>query len=76
MDEDDYSNTQCELLMGRLEEIPVAPRVPHSLNELLYTASETGVIDTGISEEDAIKIWKLVELAKTLGDTCPQELRM
>ncbi|MNC39735.1 hypothetical protein D3C75_884070 [compost metagenome] len=45
------------------------------LSELMYTASETGIIDN-MSSVDAIIIWKIVELAKSFGDTIPDELRM
>ncbi|MNR10002.1 hypothetical protein D3C85_1262290 [compost metagenome] len=75
-DDWDEEDSQRTRLQARLETIPVAPKQPRSLNELLYTASETSIIDFGISEEDALTIWKLVELAKSFGDTCPQELRM
>lgn len=46
-----------------------------ALNELLYTASETGVID-GIDAAAAITVWKLVVLAQTLGEDIPAGLRM
>lgn len=62
-------------LQDRLEEIP-APHTVGSLVELLYTADETCCVECGISPEDAITIWKIVELAKSLGDNCPRELRM
>ena len=78
MCDDDWDEevSQRTRLLDRLEEIPIAPYIPGSLAELLYTADETGIIDYGVCPEDALKIWKIVELAKTLGDTCPQELRM
>lgn len=73
-DEEDSQRTR---LLARLEEIPVAFHIPGSLRELLYTADETGIVDSlGIDVNDAVKIWKIVELAKQLGDNCPQELRM
>lgn len=75
MSDDDYKNTQCELLNTRLEAIENPELAGNTLSELIYTASETGLIDFAVYE-DALTIWKLVELAKTLGDNCPQELRM
>lgn len=68
--------SQRTRLLDKLEEIPVASHIPRSLGELLYTANETGILDSGVCVEDALKIWKIVELAKSLGDNCPQELRM
>lgn len=70
------SNHPGVILRERLEDGMDAPRPPGSLNELLYTASETGILEDGISDKDALIIWKIVELAKSLGDNCPQELRM
>lgn len=72
----DEEVSQRTRLLARLEEIPVAPHIPYSLTELLYTAEETSILDGGVCPEDAVKIWKIVELAKSLGDNCPQELRM
>lgn len=76
-DDWDEEDSQRTRLLARLEEIPMAPHIPGSLCELLYTADETGIVDgLGIDVNDALKIWKIVELAKSLGDNCPQELRM
>lgn len=75
-DEDDYKKSQSELLNERLDAIEDSKFADHTLNELLYTASECGIIDYGITNADALTVWKIVELAKTLGDNLPQELRM
>ena len=75
-DDWDEEDSQSTRLRARLDEIPVASHIPGSLAELLYTADETGILGCGISPEDAVKIWKIVELAKSLGDNCPQEFRM
>lgn len=75
-DEDDYKKSQSELLNERLDAIDFPEIGDHTFSELLYTASECGLIDYGISSVDALTVWKIVELAKTLGDNCPQELRM
>lgn len=78
MRDDDWGPEDSAMthLNAKLEEIPSAPHIPRSLCELLYTADETGIIDAGCCPVNALKIWKIVELAKSLGDNCPQELRM
>lgn len=72
-----YDEERTQLL--RLKELLSATPSPSlegsALAELMYTASENGLI-YNMSSVDAVIIWKLVELAKSFGDTCPQELRM
>jgi len=75
MCDEDYVHTQCKLLNDQLTAVEFAGSAG-CLSELIYTASETGILDCGISFEDALTVWKIVELAKSLGDNCPQELRM
>lgn len=73
--DDEYS--QATRLREHLAKIPEPDLQGRErvLSELMYTASETGLIES-MSSIDAIALWKIVELAKSLGDTCPQELRM
>lgn len=74
---DDEERLQLQYLRQFLNTIPQPDLQGHEqvLSELMYTASETGLIQN-MSSVDAVIIWKIVELAKSLGDTCPQELRM
>ena len=74
---DDEERQQLQYLRQFLNTIPQPDFQGNerALSELMYTASETGLIEN-MSSIDAITIWKIVELAKSLGDTCPQELRM
>jgi hypothetical protein len=34
-----------------------------ALGEIIYTANETGLLESEISFEDAITVWKMVEMA-------------
>ena len=73
---DDEERSQLAHLKARLSEIETdLVGKERTLAELMYTASENGLI-YNMSSVDAVIIWKIVELAKSLGDTCPQELRM
>lgn len=47
-----------------------------ALNELLYSARETGLIDFKLDNETAVNIWKLVEIAKEYRTTLPDKLKM
>ena len=47
-----------------------------TLNELLYTAAETGMMDFRLSEKDAMMVACIVGLAVKLGRKVPDELRM
>lgn len=71
----DEERSQLQHLKQLLNTIPSPDTEGSALAELMYTASENGLIEN-ISSVDAVIIWKIVELAKSLGDTCPQELRM
>jgi hypothetical protein len=65
-----------DALRERLEQIQVPPTLnKRTLEELLYTATERGLIE-GISYEDAITVGKLMQLATMLGKKCPEEFRM
>lgn len=71
----DEERPQLHQLKALLGTIPSPDTEGSALAELMYTASENGLI-YNMSSVDAVIIWKLVELAKSFGDTCPQELRM
>lgn len=73
----DEERLQLQYLRQFLNTVPV-PNFEgneRALSELMYTASETGLIEN-MSSVDAITIWKIVELAKSFGDNIPDELRM
>lgn len=74
---DDEERSQLQYLKQFLNTIPQPDLQGHerALSELMYTASETGLIEN-MSSVDAILIWKIVELAKSFGDTIPEEVRM
>lgn len=76
-DHDDEERLQLQYLKQFLNTIPEPDLQGHErvLCELMYTASETGLIEN-MSSIDAITLWKIVELAKSFKDTLPQELRM
>lgn len=76
MSDYDEGRPQLAHLKARLAEIDL-DLLGHerTLSELMYTASENGLI-YNMSSVDAGIIWQIVELAKSLGDNCPQELRM
>lgn len=46
------------------------------LMELMYTASETGILDVNTDPEDIETIVKIFQLAIGYGDKVPEELRM
>ena len=75
--DDDCERSQLTYLKEFLNTInqPDLDGRERTLSELMYTASETGLIEN-MSSVDAILIWKIVELAKTFGDNIPQEVRM
>ncbi|PKP53848.1 MAG: hypothetical protein CVT92_02635 [Bacteroidetes bacterium HGW-Bacteroidetes-1] len=47
-----------------------------ALNELCYSAEETGFLSFRIESEEAILIWKLVEIAKKYRTKLPKQLKM
>jgi hypothetical protein len=47
-----------------------------ALNSLCYSAEETGFLPCRIDPEDAIVIWKLVEIAKQYKSKLPKQLKM
>ena len=65
---------KAQLLLAELNEIHIDNEVRHTLNELSYTAYETGVIDVKLHEP--IIIAKLVKLAEKFRQRLPDELRM
>lgn len=70
--------SQSDTLQIHLDTIqdPVAGTpCERALDELLYTASETGLIE-GIDKKDAITVWKMVVLAMSFGPNIPEGLRM
>ncbi|MNI31417.1 hypothetical protein D3C73_853010 [compost metagenome] len=76
MHDDDEERLQLQYLRQFLNTVPLDLKGHEQvLSELMYTASETGLIEN-MSSVDAITIWKIVELAKSFQDTFPQELRM
>lgn len=68
--------TQREELNERLDEIHEPIFNEKVLEELAYTANETGIFDDGLSTSQIMKAWKLVTLAQSLGDNLPEELVM
>lgn len=74
---DDEERSQLQYLKQFLNTVkqPDLDGRERALSELMYTASETGLIEN-MSSVDAILIWKIVELAKSFGDTIPEEVRM
>lgn len=73
---DDEERPQLSHLKARLAGIELnLSGQERTLSELMYTASETGLIEN-MSSVDAITIWKIVELSKSFGDNIPEELRM
>lgn len=74
---DDEERSQLQYLKQFLNTVKQPDLDGHerALSELMYTASETGLIEN-MSSVDAILIWKIVELAKSFGDTIPEEVRM
>lgn len=74
---DDEERLQLQYLRQFLNTVPMPnfEGKERTLSELMYTASETGLIEN-MSSVDAITIWKIVELSKSFGDNIPEELRM
>lgn len=48
----------------------------NALKHLLYSAEETGILPYRIAPEDAINIWKLVEIANEYRTKLPKKLKM
>lgn len=59
---------QRESLLNLLSPVDNPSKMSYAaLTELLYTASVTGVLDyDSISVDEAILIWKLIEISKTI----------
>lgn len=69
---------QREALMehlGALENVELSTQARSNLNELLYTAIETGVLEH-VDTDQALLIVQIVALAVELDDDFPRELRM
>jgi len=64
------------VLQAALDAVGMIDVSERALDELLHTASESGLID-GCSIEDAYTIMQIAELAKTFPNgRCPSEYRM
>jgi len=48
----------------------------NALRSVLYSAEETGILPCRIAPEDAINIWKLVEIANEYRTKLPDKLKM
>lgn len=64
-----------EALQAELDNIFIAPSVVRHMEELLYTASESGLIDYRLRGEDVVVALKLAKLANNLLGV-PNYLRM
>lgn len=68
---------KLENLLKEMSTIGVDGNTVKALNELTYTASETGILPFSFHDDnDLITIIKLVELAKKYGNIVPDSLRM
>ena len=67
----DYSAHPGYLLRGELSSVEAPDKTP-ALGELLYTAVETGILE-GVDVEDALTIWRLVEMSRRLS---PDRIKM
>jgi hypothetical protein len=64
------------LLRGELSQVE-APDDTDALDELLHTANETNLLDdVEITAQDALTVWRLVELSRRLSPDRLEMLRM
>jgi hypothetical protein len=64
-------------LVDEMTTVDVSPKVLRALNELTYTASETGLLPFAFhDDEDLIIMIKLVHLAERYQENVPNSLRM
>lgn len=70
-------NDQFDELSQEMENISVSQSLIDAMNELVYTASETGIIPFDFhSDEDLKSMIQLVELAKKYRNFVPERLKM
>ena len=67
---------QREAIFAEMSAIEADQQMLDALNELCYTASETGVIPFSIRGDDFKRIVQLVKMAEKYRDGVPNHLRM
>lgn len=63
-------------LQAELDTIEEPTDIGRAINNICYSAEETGVLPCRVDEEMAITIWKLVEIAKKYKGKLPDNLKM
>lgn len=68
---------QGQLLLEEMQQIECPEGVVRAMNELAYTASETGVIGFEFHDNKDIRaLWQLFKLAEKYNRAVPDRLRM
>jgi hypothetical protein len=74
--QDQVEDDPGELLARALDTITAPDVNERAFNELMYTASERGLLEFRITLDDAKKIFQMLILAKGFQGPCPEKYRM